>query len=77
VLGGIPDDRDDDRGDEELGEPDLLCKDLEGPDEDLGDQCGDQRRGPEDDERLAKRPPFDVVLGRFVHGGGGVAASTR
>ena len=38
VLGGVPDDRDDHCGDEEVAHPDSLGEDLERADEDLGNQ---------------------------------------
>ena len=67
MLRGIPDDRDDDCGDEELRETDLVREHLERADEDLGDERGHDRGEREHAERLAERPALDLVVGRDVH----------
>ena len=48
VLGGVPDDRDDDRRDEEIGEPGVLGERLERSDEGFGDEGRRDRCDPED-----------------------------
>ena len=67
VLGGVSDDRDDDRRDEELAQPDLLGEHLERADEDLGDERGrrrSRRRARTSEQR--QRPPLDLLVARDV-----------
>ena len=54
MLGRVADDRDDDCGDEEVGQARLLGEDLQRPDEHLGDESCCDRRDAEDDEREAE-----------------------
>jgi len=66
VLGGVSDDRDDHRRDEEVRQPDLLGELLERADEDLRDQRRDDRSRAEDEERCPQRPALDVIVTRDV-----------
>ena len=66
VLGRVPDDRDDDGGDEELREPGLLREHLERADEDLGDERGRDGRDRERPEGGAERPAEDLLVARDV-----------
>ena len=54
VLGRVPDDRDDDRRDEELAEAHLLGEHLERADEDLRDERRRDRRDCQDEKRCAQ-----------------------
>ena len=66
MLGGVPDDRDDHRGDEELGEADLLGEHLERADEDLGHEGGDDGGRAEDAQRELEAPALDLLVARDV-----------
>ena len=77
VLGGVADDRDDDRGDEELAEPRLLGEDLERADEDLRDERGRRGGDRQRDERSPQRPAADLLVARDVAVRCAAGASTR
>ena len=78
VLGRVPDDRDDHRGDEEVGQMRLLRERLERVDEDLRDKGGHDRRGGEHEQRdwQATRPSKVLRLVDDVQLGGGAGACT-
>ena len=67
VLGRVADDRDDHRGDEEVGQVGLLGEGLDRADEDLRDHRGHDRRDGEHSDRSRQRPDALGLLGTLVH----------